>query len=174
MTEMRVTVPVIETARLILREPRLSDLDAFVAFGASERSRFVGGPMEPWQSWNWLLITIGHWHVRGYGWWMLEDKASGAVAGRVGLGNHLDWPEPELGWHLYEGFDGRGLAYEAAIAARDHAQNQMGLGPLVSLIDPENTASCRLAERMGAVVERQDFILRGHSCLIYRHPKDIA
>lgn len=172
MAELRVTVPVIETERLILREPRLSDLAAITAFGASDRSRFVGGPMDEVGSWNALMILMGHWVARGFGWWMVEEKATGAVAGRVGVGHHLDWPEPELGWHLYEGFEGRGIAYEAALAARNFAQNRMGLGPLISLIHPENHGSRRLAERLGAVVEREDFVLRGEPAMIYRHPKD--
>ncbi|AGT08149.1 GNAT family N-acetyltransferase [Paracoccus aminophilus] len=170
MAELSVHVPVIETERLILREPRLSDLDAVIAFGTSDRARFVGGPMEPWQAWNSLMTGIGHWVVRGFGWWMVEDKASGKVAGRVGIGHHLDWPEPELGWHLYDGFEGRGLAYEAASAARNHAYSVMGFGPLISLIDHDNHRSASLARRLGAVPEGE-FNVRGDACVIYRHPK---
>ena len=170
MSELCVTVPVIETERLILREPRLSDLDAFVAFGQSERAKFVGYPMQPWQSWNGLLIVIGHWIARGFGWWMLEDKSSGKTAGRVGIGYHLDWPEPELGWHLYDGFEGKGLAYEAAVAARNHAYVEMGFGPLISLVDNENTASAKLARKLGATPEAETNI-RGDACIIFRHPK---
>ncbi len=174
MAELRVTVPVIETERLILREPRLSDLGPITAFCASERSHFVGGPMDEVGAWNSLMVLMGHWVARGFGWWMIEEKATGAVAGRVGVGHHIDWPEPEIGWHLYEGFEGKGVAYEAALSARDYAQNRMGLGHLISLVHPENHGSRRLAERLGAVVERDDFALRGEPCLIYRHPKDIA
>lgn len=174
MATLSVDIPVIETERLILREPRLSDLDAMIAFGTSDRTQYVGGKMVPWQSWGALNATIGHWITRGFGWWMLEDKASGQTAGRVGVGYHLDWPEPELGWHIYDGFEGKGLAYEAALAARNHAQGQMGLGPLISLIDHGNIRSQRLAERLGAVVETPNYQIRGASCAIYRHPAGVA
>lgn len=172
MADLSVHVPVLETERLILREPRLSDLDAFVAFGQSDRAKFVGGPMEPWESWNSLMVMTGHWIMRGFGWWILEDKATGKTAGRVGIGHHLDWPEPELGWHLYEGFDGKGLAYEAAVAARNHAYSEMGFGPLISLVDHGNTASAALARRLGAVPESET-VIRGDACIIFRHPKEI-
>ncbi|MFD1795666.1 GNAT family N-acetyltransferase [Paracoccus aurantiacus] len=171
MTTLTIDIPVLETERLFLREPRLSDLDAIVAFGMSDRTEFVGGKLEPWQSWNVLNAAIGHWINRGFGWWVLEDKATGAVAGRAGIGYHLDWPEPELGWHIYDGFEGKGLAYEAALAARDHANRHFGLGPLISLIAHGNTRSRRLAERLGAKIETEDFQIRGTPCMIYRHPQ---
>ncbi len=171
MPTLSVDIPVLTTERLILREPRLADLDAITAFGASDRAQYVGGKVAPWQSWNILNAAIGHWITRGFGWWVLEDKASGAVAGRVGVGYHIDWPEPELGWHIYQGFEGKGLAYEAALAARDHAQGQMGLGPLISLVPPDNLRSRHLAERLGAVIETEGYEVRGTPCLIYRHPQ---
>ncbi|MFV0300653.1 MAG: GNAT family N-acetyltransferase [Paracoccus sp. (in: a-proteobacteria)] len=171
MTTLSVDIPVLTTERLILREPREADLDAMVAFEASDRTRYIGGKLEPWQTWGVLNATIGSWITRGFGWWTVEDRASGVMAGRVGVGYPLDWPEPELGWHIYDGFEGRGLAHEAALAARNCAHGQMGLGPLISLIHPENTRSRRLAERLGAVIETDDYILRGEPCLIYRHPQ---
>ncbi|WP_134682078.1 GNAT family N-acetyltransferase [Paracoccus ravus] len=170
---LSVDVPVIETDRLILRAPRFSDLDAITAFGLSERSRHVGGPMPEWKSWTSLSSMIGHWVIRGYGWWMIEDKATGHVAGRTGIGHHIDWPEPELGWHLYEGFEGRGIAFEAALAARAHAHGVMGLGPVISLVAPQNTRSRHLAERLGATPEGETEI-RGATCIIYRHPMGTA
>ena len=173
MTTLSIDIPVLETAHLILREPRLSDLDAMIAFGESDRTRFVGGKVAPWQSWNILNAAIGHWITRGFGWWTIEDKASGAVLGRTGIGHAIDFPEPELGWVVHDGFEGRGIAFEAATAARDQAW-KMGLGPLISLIAPENLRSRKLAERLGATVEREDFEVRGTPCMIYRHPKGDA
>lgn len=174
MPSLSVDIPVLETERLFLREPRLDDLDAIVAFGMSDRTEFVGGKLEAWQSWNVLNAAIGHWINRGFGWWVLEDKATGDVAGRAGIGYNLDWPEPELGWHIYEGFEGKGLAYEAALAARDHATRHFGLGPLISLIAHGNARSRRLAERLGATIESDNFQVRGTPCMIYRHPQVAA
>lgn len=173
MDNLSASVPVITTGRLILRGPRLSDLDAITGFVTSDRARFVGGPGKPWEGWTSLTSLIGHWVLRGFGWWMMEDRATGQVVGRTGIGYHADWPEPELGWHIYEGFEGQGLAHEGALAARDHAHRLMGLGPVISLIDPRNTRSRRLAERMGAKVERETTV-RGIDCLVYRHPAEVV
>jgi len=169
MTVLSVQVPVLTTARLTLREPRLADFEAAAAFAASDRASFVGGPMARWEAWRGFAAGVGHWLLRGYGFWAVTETASGALVGRVGVINHDGWPEPELGWHVYAGFEGRGLAFEAALAVRDHASRELGLGPLISQIAPANTRSRRLAERLGAVIERETELL-GKPCLIYRHP----
>ncbi|WBU65211.1 GNAT family N-acetyltransferase [Paracoccus aerodenitrificans] len=165
---IRIEVPVLETGRLILREPRRTDWDAVRDFGMSERTSFIGGPFKEWQAWSTLLSPIGHWLIRGYGMWTVEEKSTGRVAGRIGVINHIDWPEPELGWQIFSGFEGKGLAYEGAVAARDHAQGEMGFAPLISQIHADNTRSRRLAERMGAVIESEG-VVRDTPCLIYRH-----
>lgn len=167
-------IPVIETERLILREPRLSDMDAMVAFYAGEeRTRFIGGSIDAFQVWGRLAGQIGHWALRGYGMWMVEERATGATVGRIGLIYPETWPEPELGWHVFDGFEGRGYAYEAASAARDTAAAQFGLTGLISLIDPENTRSQALARRLGARVEREMEFM-GHPCEVWRHPGKAA
>ena len=168
-TPVSAPIPVIRTERLILRAPHEGDLDVLAAFYASERSHFVGGPCDRFQSWMRLLGGLGHWALRGYGWWAVECRETGALAGRIGVGLHEGWDEPELGWHIYEGFEGRGYAYEAALAARRHAAESWGLAPLISYIVPENHRSRALAERLGAVVEREGSVV-GHPCLVYRHP----
>lgn len=171
MTEavLQVAVPVIGTERLILREPRVADLDAVAAFMASDRAGFVGGPLDRQQSWRSILVTLGHWLARGYGYWVVEERGTGAVAGRVGVHYHeVDWPEPELGWQIYEGFEGQGYAEEAARAARGAAA-RLGLGPLISLIDPANLRSQRLAQRLGARLERE-MAFMGKPVQLWRHP----
>lgn len=170
MTRLAVDIPVIETDRLILREPRVGDLDAVAAFMASDRARFVGGPGNRFEAWRALTSAVGCWIVNGYGTWTLEDRASWQVAGRVGVIRHEGWPEPELGWHIYDGFEGQGLAHEAALAARAAAARHFGLTRLISLIDAANVRSLRLAERLGARFERDGEVL-GKPCQIWRHPE---
>ena len=165
---LSVQVPVLTSQRLILREPRLADFDAYADFAATPRAAFVGGPMDPAQAWRRFAASVGHWILRGFGLWTIEDRETGAVIGRTGLIAHEGWPETELGWQIYDGLEGRGYAHEAATAARDHACRVMGLPPMISLIAPENTRSRRLAERMGARIERQAEVA-GIPCLIYRH-----
>lgn len=174
MVRLAVEVPVVETERLILREPRMSDLDAVAGFMASDRAAFVGGPKDRQQSWRILLAGLGHWLARGYGYWTVQDRATGAVVGRVGVHFHaVDWPEPELGWHIFDGYEGKGYALEAARAARDAAARHMGLTRLISLIAPENARSRALAARLGAAVEGSVTLL-GKPALIYRHPAGAA
>ncbi len=170
---LSVQVPVLSSQRLILREPRLADFDSYAEFSASPRAGFVGGPMDRAQAWRRFAAGLGHWILRGFGLWTIEDKATGAVAGRTGLILHEGWPETELGWQIYDGFEGQGYAHEAATLARDHAIRVMGLPPMISLIAPANSRSRRLAERMGAHIEREAEVT-GIPCLIYRHPKAAA
>ena len=164
-------IPVIETDRLILRAPRGADFAAIAAFSADPvRTQFIGGAQtQTMDVWRGFMSVIGHWMWRGYGFWSVEEKATGALVGRVGLINHPDWPEPELGWHVFAEAEGRGIAYEAAMAARRYAADHLGLPRLISLIDPANTRSRALADRMGAQVETE-FEVLGKPCLIYRHP----
>ncbi|MCV2888113.1 GNAT family N-acetyltransferase [Ruegeria aquimaris] len=166
---MTLSIPVIETENLILRGPRESDFEAFAAFGASDRSRFVGGPFPRFRSWGGFLATYGHWALRGYGMWMVEDRATAATAGRIGFIFNDGWDEPELGWHIFDGFEGKGYAFEASSAARTYGAQHFGLDAVISYIDPVNTRSLRLAERLGAQYERDGEVV-GHPCQVWRHP----
>jgi len=157
----------------VLRGPRADDFEAFAAFGASERSRWVGGPYPRNRSWGGFLATYGHWALRGFGMWMLEHRATGKTAGRVGMIFHDGWDEPEFGWHIYDGFEGKGLAFEAAQAARHYAATNQGLDGVISYIDPANTRSVSLADRLGATFERKGD-LSGIQVDVYRHPKVAA
>lgn len=163
-------IPVLSTERLILRGPQEADFEAIATFMASPRAVYVGGPTDDrFAMWRAFLAVLGHWALRGYGFFTLEHRQTGQLVGRVGIVHHEMWPEPELGWHLFDGFEGQGYAQEAALAVRDWGWRECGLGPLVSLIVPENTRSVVLAERLGAKFEREIELL-GHVGGIYRHP----
>ncbi|MGC1495793.1 MAG: GNAT family N-acetyltransferase [Sulfitobacter sp.] len=163
--------PIIETDRLILRGPEASDFELIAAFYADPvRSHGFGGVLPRDQAWRWFASTIGHWHLRGYGFWTITDKADGSVMGICGLWNPEGWPEAELGWIAFEGFEGKGIAFEAATAVRKHAYEVMGFTTMTSNIVPGNTRSVALAERLGAVHERTyDNISMGEEQL-FRHP----
>lgn len=168
--QFSASVPVVRTERLILREPRVGDLDAVAEFMASPRAGFVGGPLTRFDAWRNILMVCGHWMVRGYGYWTIEEAETGRVVGRIGVHNHEEkWPEPELGWQIFGGYEGRGYAHEAALAARAQA-GRMGHGPLISLVAPDNLRSRKLAERLGATVEREIELL-DKQVLLYRHPE---
>jgi ribosomal-protein-alanine N-acetyltransferase len=148
------TIPTLETERLILREPRESDFEAERDFYASDASRFVGGPLPEPQVWRNLAMLMGHWAFRGYGFWGLEDKATGTYQGRVGLWFPHGWMEREIGWTLMPHATGQGYATEAAIAARAHAYDVLGWDTAISQIDPGNEASKAVARRLGARFEK--------------------
>lgn len=167
---MATPIPTLETDRLILREPQAKDFAPFAEFYASDRAKFVGGPLTPEGSWRMLATEIGHWSLKGFGRWIVEHKDTGAAVGLVGLFEPEGWPEPEIGWDLFNGFEGQGFATEAALAARSYAYDVLGWTTTISLVKPENTASAAVAHRMGA---RQDgvFTHERHGALnIWRHP----
>ncbi|MFV2033851.1 MAG: GNAT family N-acetyltransferase [Halocynthiibacter sp.] len=148
-----LTIPTLETERLTLRAPTVADFPAYAEFFASERSKFVGGPVPASQSWRMLACEIGHWGLLGYGRWAVVDKATGNLCGVVGMWNPHGWPEAEIGWDLMAGFEGKGYATEAALAARDYAYTALGWNTAISLVDPDNYASRAVARRMGATFE---------------------
>ena len=170
MTVYTLTIPRLETERLILREYRQTDFDAFAEFYATDRSRFIGGPMHRELAWRGLATHLGHWALRGFGFWAVEEKATGTFCGHVGLWHPEGWPEPEVGWVLMGPAEGRGIALEAAFAARRHAYATLNWPTAISVIDPGNTRSIRLAERMGCTHEADFTHVRLGLMQVWRHP----
>ena len=161
--------PTLTTARLILRGPQKRDLAAFTAWlTGSERMAAVGGPGTERDAWRGFIAGIGHWQWHGYGFFTVTERETGIATGRVGIINDIEWPQPEMAWHMFDGFEGRSYAFEAACAVRDWAGRTLGLEPLVSLISPDNTRSLALATRLGAVEEDRD-VVDGENCIIFRH-----
>lgn len=173
---MTVTIPTLQTPRLTLRAPEAGDFPDFAAFFASDRSKFVGGPVPAEQSWRMLATELGHWQLRGFGRWAVEETASGRFAGIIGPWYPHGWPEPELGWDLMDGFEGKGYATEAALAAREYAYETLGWTTTISLVAPDNTGSRNVAKRMGATYEGLFEHERHGTLEIWRHPspEDLA
>jgi len=149
-------IPTLRTQRLTLRAFRATDLDPLAAMLADpEVARFLGlgRPRDRVESWLALESMLGQWALRGYGFFALESRATGAFLGRAGIFHPLDWPEPELAYALPRPAWGQGFASEAATAARAWAFDSFGFSQLASFIHPENAASIRLARRLGAVRE---------------------
>ncbi len=165
-------IPALTTPRLTLREPREADFPAMLAFSESPRSAFVGGAIGRRWVWRGLLANIGHWAVRGYGFYSV-DTHDGDFIGRIGVIFHDLWPEPELAWSLFDGFEGRGFAQEAALAAKADYHARVSPAPLISMIDIGNTRSEALALRLGAVLERTEPDPDG-DFQVYRHARRAA
>lgn len=165
------SAPILDTPRLILRGPEKRDIEPLVAFLTDPlRSAGFGGYDNRHDAWRWAGLSIGHWHIHGYGYFTIEDRETGKPAGITGVWNPDGWPEPELGWVVFDGFEGRGIAYEAAMRARQWAYEDLGLTTLTSNIVPGNIRSIRLAERMGATFEREYQNVQMGTDLLYRHP----
>jgi RimJ/RimL family protein N-acetyltransferase len=149
-------IPTVETARLRLRAFHAADLDAYSAMQANPnvmRYLLTGQTATRVQVWYTMLTSAGSWALRGYGMWAVEEVAGGRFIGSVGLFEPLDWPEPEVAYSLDEPFWHQGFATEAAGAARDWLFANFPVDRLTSFIRPENGASIRVAERLGAVLE---------------------
>lgn len=170
MNAIAVDIPVLETERLTLRAPSIADFEAEAEFYATDRSKGVGGPLARDLVWRGFASLIGHWILRGYGYWGVEEKATGAYCGHVGLWYPEGWPEPEIGWTLMANAEGRGIAREAALAARDFAFGPLGWTTAISLISHDNVRSQALAERLGAVRENDYTHPSYGSMRVYRHP----
>ncbi len=163
--------PVLQTERLILRGPDRHDAEPIVAFLMDEtRAAGFGHIPERGAAWRWFALLIGHWHIHGYGYFVIETKQTGAQAGICGVWNPETWPEPELGWVVFDGFEGQGIAFEAATRARTHAYRDVGLPTLTSNIVPGNTRSQALARRLGCTYERTYHNTNMGPDELWRHP----
>ncbi|MGE4612679.1 MAG: GNAT family N-acetyltransferase [Paracoccaceae bacterium] len=167
-----MTSSVLETSRLKIRKPLPEDFPAFEAFCARDRSKWVGGPVDRRDAWEGFTSNLGHWVMRGYGYFHVEMKETGDAVGRVGLRRTIDRPETEVAFSLYEDrFEGMGLAYEAASAVRDHGYTDLELPSIVSYIHPDNVRSIALAKRMGAGLDPNAPLWPTHKdLLVFRHP----
>jgi RimJ/RimL family protein N-acetyltransferase len=162
--------PILETERLRLRVWSEQDHAAFSSLlGDEESARFIGGACGPEDAWRRMATQMGHWAMRGYGPWVIEEKSSGNWVGYSGLWFPYGWPEPEIMWGLVPTARGRGYATEAAMRARTYAYQDLGWASAISLIAPENRSSQKVAERLGAKCEGT-IELRGSVADVWRHP----
>lgn len=144
-------IPRLETERLLLRECRQQDFEAFAGFMAdSDVVRYLHGePMARADAWRAFAAGLGHWNLRGYGAWAVERKSDGAFMGRVGLYNPEGWPGLEVGWTLGKPYWGQGYATEAARVSMRYGFLTQPVDRLISVIDPGNKASQGVALRLG-------------------------
>lgn len=145
----------IETERLILREidPE-RDFEAWAKTMADENTvRYLGTkPMSRAESWRSMAQVMGHWAIRGYGFFSLEHKESGEWVGRVGPWYPEGWPGPEVGWTISPDYLRQGYASEAARASIDYAFNTLGWSRLIHVILEGNEASIALAQKLGSTL----------------------
>lgn len=150
-------VPVLETARLRLRAHRPGDHEACTALWADpEVTRYIGGrPFTAEETWRRMLASIGLWSMLGYGYWAVEEKATGRYIGDLGFADFRREIDPslrdmlEFGWVLSPAAHGQGYASEAVAAATEWAQRHLPDKRAVCIIAPDNLPSIRVAEKAG-------------------------
>ena len=148
----------IETERLILRQiDPVRDFEPWAAAMADENTvRYLGTkPMTRAESWRSMAMAIGHWAIRGYGFFSLEHKTTGAWVGRVGPWFPEGWPGPEVGWTISPDHLGQGYATEAARASVRYVFESLGWSQVLHVIMDGNEASVAVARKIGSSVIRE-------------------
>jgi RimJ/RimL family protein N-acetyltransferase len=146
----RITA-IIETERLILRQPQIGDFEAWAAFMADEEAaRYIGGVQPPALAWRGMAQMAGSWSLVGFGMFSVIERASGEWIGRVGPWAPHQWPGTEVGWGIVRAHWGQGYALEAAIASMDFAVDMLGWTDIIHTIHVDNKASQALAARLGS------------------------
>ncbi|MDF1504036.1 GNAT family N-acetyltransferase [Roseisolibacter sp. H3M3-2] len=165
-------IPRLETERLLLREYRPSDFDAYAAMVADpDVMRFLadGRPLSRADAWRQMAFFAGHWQLRGFGVWAVEEKATGAFVGRIGCFEPEGWPGFEVAYTLARPAWGKGYAREGAAVSLAYARDVLHRDPIYSVIRPGNARSIAVARSFGAEREREvEFF--GAAAELYRYP----
>src|SRR3954471_3271534 len=141
----------LDTPRLVLRPPRLDDLDPWSEMMLDEPvARYIGGVMPRSVCWRQLMTLIGAWHAHGFGMFSVIERASGRWIGRLGPWRPEGWPGTEIGWAIVRDRWGAGYAGEGGGAATDWAFDILGWSDVIHSIAPEKRASQRVAEKLGS------------------------
>ncbi|WP_299935686.1 GNAT family N-acetyltransferase [uncultured Pelagimonas sp.] len=162
--------PILDTPRLRLRPHVMSDMDAFATFFEGTRADHLTKPQNTSHLWYIFTSEVGSWELIGIGGWAIETR-DGQLIGQVAITQPPHFDEREIGWILFDGFEGQGYALEAATAALHWAWEQ-DMQTLVSYIEKDNTRSIALAERLGAVLDPAAQVDEDDA-LVYRHSPDI-
>jgi RimJ/RimL family protein N-acetyltransferase len=143
-------LPELDTARLRLRQFRADDL-------APHRAAVDDDPAVTWAHVRLPLVDslrrwadrLDGWERDGYGMWIAEERATGAVIGHCGLQRLDGGDEVEVGYYLGRAAWGRGYATEAAAACLAYGFERCGLPRIVAVVRPENTASRNVLGKLG-------------------------
>jgi RimJ/RimL family protein N-acetyltransferase len=152
------------TQRLLLRRWRAEDEPAMAQINRDpEVGRYLNRPVDEAAVTAFFGLMVGHWENHGFGPWAVESCEPGLKGRFLGFAGLAYVPPflsaagsaPELGWRLARAAWGRGLATEAALAARDDAFGRLALPEIISIIHPENERSQRVAVKLGMQLRRR-------------------
>ena len=151
---------IIETDRLILRRPEERDFEGFKALMTDqEAAQFIGGTLHEDLIWRQMCTLIGHWEVRGYGFFSMEEKATGEWVGRTGPWFPHGFPGQEVGWSVVRAHWGKGYALEAAVASMNYVFDTLNWPRVIHSIDPKNVGSQAVAKKLGSYDTGEDFLM---------------
>jgi RimJ/RimL family protein N-acetyltransferase len=147
---------VLLTRRLRLRPLAERDLDELYALYSDPR-------VEPWIGHHSredvgveLSFHVAHWAQHGWGFWAVEELASGRMIGDCGLQPIARvGPEVEVGYELHPDRWGAGLGTEAARAAVRHGLDELGLERIIAVVKHSNPRSQRVLEKAGLTRARE-------------------
>ena len=164
-----IQIPSLETERLVLRGPEPGDFALYRDFYATATGEGgYGGPRRPDEAFRRLAADLGHWHLRGFGKWIVCLRDSGEPVGGCGLWHPVGWPSHELTWWLLPGARGKGYAAEASRAVIDHALGELRWDHVETHLRDTNDAARKLAERLGGEVIRRETFPDGVTRNVYK------
>lgn len=159
----------LQTDRIHLRQYTKQDLDDLAEMFADEETmRYYPRPKTKDECASWIEWNLKLYEEHGFGLWVMESRKTGDFLGDCGLTPQTveGVTDIEVGWHTRRACWNQGLATEAALACRDLGFATFGLTRLISIIDPENIASRRVAEKIGMHPERTA-VHDDYPCAIY-------
>ena len=147
----------IETDRLRLRPHTADDLAASLAMWSDPLvyGYILPAPSTEGQAWSRILTYAGLWALADFGYWAVEERATGAFVGEIGFADFKReiTPSirgvPEMGWVIAAAHHGKGYATEGVRAALNWADQHLSADRTVCLINPENAASIHVAQKAG-------------------------
>ncbi|KQR29805.1 GNAT family N-acetyltransferase [Curtobacterium sp. Leaf154] len=146
------------TTRLRFREMNPADLDDMAdLLGDPQVMEFYTEPKNRDDAARWIAWNQDNYATHGFGLWIIETHA-GQFVGDCGLTwqNVNGVPMLEVGYHVRAALHGQGYATEAAAACRDFARAELDAAELVAIIHPDNTASERVAQKIGMTRRADD------------------
>lgn len=171
-------VPILTTARTIMRGPRVGDFEDSARMWADvEVVRYISGVASTRQeSWTRVLRYIGHWQALGYGFWVVQDRETGGFLGEVGIADfkrdivpsHAG--SPEAGWVLNGAAKGRGIATETVAAALAWADQNLEAQKTVCIFDPAHAISQNVA-RKNDYGNQSDASVAGRPIVVLERPR---
>lgn len=171
--------PIVSTNRLTLRAHRVEDFAALHAMWSEPvvHEFITARPPTPEESWGRLLRYAGHWKLLGYGYWAVEERATGHFVGEMGFADYHRnkmaalKDTPELGWVLSQAVHRRGYATEALAAITEWGDRNFKAKRTACIIAPENAASLRVAHKLGFIEDKRTTYNDQPTVLLYRKAK---